>query len=258
MLLVIDVGNTNTVAGIYDGKKLIDNWRFSSDRSKTADEFGMFMTSMLGFAGLKKEQVTDIIISSVVPPVLVPLCHMCERYFNIKPLIVGQGLKIGLQLRYENPKEIGADRIVNAVAAYDKYAHLKKPMIIIDFGTATTFCALLPGGEYLGGAICPGIGISSEALFQRTAKLPRIELIPPKKSICGNTVEAMRAGIMFGYYGLIKEIVARMKDELGGDALVIATGGFGNTMAQGTDCIDEVDPMLTLEGLRIIFEKNKK
>ena len=155
MLLVIDVGNTNTVAGIYDGKKLVDNWRFSSDRSKTADEFGMFMNSMLNFSGLKKEQVTDIIISSVVPPVLVPLCHMCERYFNIKPLVVGQGLKIGLQLRYENPKEIGADRIVNAVAAYDRYAHLKRPMIIIDFGTATTFCALLPTGEYLGGAICP-------------------------------------------------------------------------------------------------------
>ena len=243
MLLVIDVGNTNTVAGIYDGKKLVDNWRFSSDRSKTADEFGMFMNSMLNFSGLKKEQVTDIIISSVVPPVLVPLC---------------QGLKIGLQLRYENPKEIGADRIVNAVAAYDRYAHLKRPMIIIDFGTATTFCALLPTGEYLGGAICPGIGISSEALFQRTAKLPRIELIPPKKAICGNTVDAMRSGIMFGYYGLIKEIVARMKEELGGDALVIATGGFGNTMAQGTDCIDEVDQMLTLEGLRLIFEKNKK
>ena len=245
MLLVIDVGNTNTVAGIYDGKKLVDNWRFSSDRSKTADEFGMFMNSMLNFSGLKKEQVTDIIISSVVPPVLVPLCHI-------------QGLKIGLQLRYENPKEIGADRIVNAVAAYDRYAHLKRPMIIIDFGTATTFCALLPTGEYLGGAICPGIGISSEALFQRTAKLPRIELIPPKKAICGNTVDAMRSGIMFGYYGLIKEIVARMKEELGGDALVIATGGFGNTMAQGTDCIDEVDQMLTLEGLRLIFEKNKK
>ena len=258
MLLVIDVGNTNTVAGIYDGKKLVDNWRFSSDRSKTADEFGMFMNSMLNFSGLKKEQVTDIIISSVVPPVLVPLCHMCERYFNIKPLVVGQGWKIGLQLRYENPKEIGADRIVNAVAAYDRYAHLKRPMIIIDFGTATTFCALLPTGEYLGGAICPGIGISSEALFQRTAKLPRIELIPPKKAICGNTVDAMRSGIMFGYYGLIKEIVARMKEELGGDALVIATGGFGNTMAQGTDCIDEVDQMLTLEGLRLIFEKNKK
>ena len=160
MLLVIDVGNTNTVAGVYEGKKLVDHWRFSSDRSKTADEFGMFMSSMLGFAGLKKELITDIIISSVVPPVLVPLCHMCERFFGITPMVVGQGLKIGLQLRYENPKEIGADRIVNAVAAYDRYAHLKKPMIIIDFGTATTFCALLPTGEYLGGAICPGIGIS--------------------------------------------------------------------------------------------------
>lgn len=258
MLLVIDVGNTNTVAGIYDGKKLIDNWRFSSDRSKTADEFGMFMDSMLHFAGLKREDITDIIISSVVPPVLVPLCHMCERYFKSKPLVVGQGLKIGLRLRYENPKEIGADRIVNAVAAVEKYAHQNRPMIIVDFGTATTFCAILPEGEYLGGAICPGIGISAEALFSKTAKLPRIELLPPKKAICGNTVNAMQAGIMFGYYGLIKEIVNQMKKELGGDALVIATGGFANTMRQGTDCIDEVDPLLTLEGLRLIFEKNKK
>ena len=213
MLLVIDVGNTNTVAGIYDGKKLIDNWRFSSDRSKTADEFGMFMESMLEFAGLRREDITDVIISSVVPPVLVPLCHMCERYFKDKPMVVGQGTKIGLKLRYENPKEIGADRIVNAVAAYDKYADKNKPMIIIDFGTATTFCALLPTGEYLGGAICPG---------------------------------------------LIKEVVAQMKAELGGEAFVIATGGFANTMTQGTDCIDVVDPMLTLEGLRIIFDKNKR
>lgn len=258
MLLVIDVGNTNTVAGIYDGKKLVDNWRFSSDRSKTSDEFGMFMSSMLGFSDLKKEDVTSIIISSVVPPVLVPLCHMCERYFGITPMVVGQGLKIGLKLRYENPREIGADRIVNAVAAHDKYHKEGKPMIIIDFGTATTFCCMLPTGEYLGGAICPGIGISADALFQKTAKLPRIELIQPKTAICGNTVNAMRSGIMFGYYGLIKEIVSRMKEELGGDVLVIATGGFANTMTEGTDCIDVVDQMLTLEGLRLIYEKNKK
>ena len=256
MLLVIDVGNTNTVAGIYKGKELIDNWRFSSDRSKTADEFGMFMTSMMGFSGIRRKDVDAIIISSVVPPVLVPLCHMCERYFHIKPMVVGQGLKIGLKLRYENPREIGADRIVNAVAAYEKYHNQNKPMIIIDFGTATTFCCMLPGGEYLGGAICPGIGISAEALFKKTAKLPRIELLPPKKAICGNTVSAMRSGIMFGYYGLIKEIVQRMKDELVGDALVIATGGFANTMTLGTDCIDVVDQMLTLEGLRLIYEKN--
>ena len=258
MLLVFDIGNSNIVMGTYEGKILKHHWRISTDRQKTGDEYGILINDLFRYQGIELSDVKDIIISSVVPPLLVPFAKMCERYFNIKPLIVGQGLKIGLQLRYENPKEIGADRIVNAVAAYDRYAHLKKPMIIIDFGTATTFCALLPNGEYLGGAICPGIGISSEALFQRTAKLPRIELIPPKKAICGNTVDAMRSGIMFGYYGLIKEIVSRMKKELGGDALVIATGGFGNTMAQGTDCIDEVDQMLTLEGLRIIFEKNKK
>jgi len=258
MLLVIDVGNTNIVAGIYNGKKLLENYRFSTDRSKTADEFGVFLTNIMALSGLKREDVTNVIISSVVPPVLVPICHMCERYFNITPMVVGQGLKVGLKLKYENPKEIGADRIVNAVAAFEKYGSRGKPMIIIDLGTATTFCALLPTGEYLGGAIAPGIGISAEALYSRTAKLPRIELLMPKKAICGNTVEAMRSGIMIGYFGLIKELVTKIKEELGGDALVIATGGFAKTMTLGTDCIDVVDQMLTLEGLRLIFEKNKK
>ena len=258
MLLVIDVGNTNVVAGVYDGKKLLVNWRFSTDRSKTADEFGIMLGSMFAYSKIPMDGIKAIIISSVVPPVLVPLCHMCERYFGMKPMVVGQGLKIGLSLRYENPKEIGADRIVNAVAAYEEHASKGKPMIIIDFGTATTFCALLPTGVYLGGVIVPGIGISAEALFQRTAKLPRIELLPPKKAICTNTVSAMRAGIMYGYFGLIEGLIKHFKDELGGDGLVIATGGFANTMAAGTKSIDIVEPFLTLEGLRLIYEKNKK
>jgi type III pantothenate kinase len=258
MLLVVDVGNTNIVAGVYDGKKLLVNWRFSTDRSKTADEFGILLGSMFAYSKMSMDCITDIIISSVVPPVLVPLCHMCERYFGKKPMVVGQGLKIGLSLRYENPKEIGADRIVNAVAAYEEHGSKGKPMIIVDFGTATTFCALLPTGVYLGGAIVPGIGISAEALFNRTAKLPRIELLPPKKAICTNTVSAMRAGIMYGYFGLIEGLIKRFKDELGGEGLVIATGGFANTMAAGTKSIDIVEPFLTLDGLRIIYEKNKK
>lgn len=259
MLLVIDVGNTNIVAGVFKGKKLLVNWRFSTDRSKTADEFGILLQNMFQYADdMNMCDVNAIIISSVVPPVLVPLCHMCERYFKMQPMVVGQGLKIGLKLRYENPKEIGADRIVNAVAAFAKYAEQKKPMIVMDFGTATTFCAILPEGDYLGGAIAPGIGISTEALTQRTAKLPRIELLVPKKAICANTVSAMRAGIMYGYLGLIEGVVKHMKEELGGEAYVIATGGFANTMASGTDCIDVVDPLLTLDGLRIIYEKNQK
>ncbi len=258
MLLVIDVGNTNIVAGVYDKKKIKKQWRFSTDRSKTADEFGIVLSSMFEYSKVPMDTITDIIISSVVPPVLVPLCHMCERYFEIKPMVVEPGIKTDITLRYENPKEIGADRIVNAVAAYEKYASKKKPMIIVDFGTATTFCALMPEGIYLGGAIAPGIGISTEALFQRTAKLPRIELLKPKKVISTNTVTAMQAGAMYGFIGQMEGIIKHMRKELGGDVLVIATGGFANTMAAGSKSIDIVEPYLTLEGLRILHEKNKK
>jgi len=258
MLLVIDVGNSNVVAGVYDGDELIINWRFTTDRTKTADEFGILLRSMFEYSGVPMNEVRGIIIASVVPPVQVPLVHMCERYFGLKPMVVGQGLKIGLQLRYENPREIGADRIVNAVAAYHLFKARNTPMIIVDFGTATTFCALLPDGQYLGGAISPGIGISSEALFSRTSKLPRIELQIPKKVINTNTVSAMQAGIMYGYVGLMDGIIMRMRKELGGKALVIATGGFARTMAEASSLIDEVEPYLTLEGLRIIYEKNRK
>lgn len=173
-------------------------------------------------------------------------------------MVVGPGIKTGISLRYDNPREVGADRIVNAVAAFEKYASKGKPMIIVDFGTATTFCALLPTGEYLGGAIAPGIGISAEALFQRTAKLPRVELIKPPAVICKNTVNAMQAGILVGFVGQMNEIVCKMKDELGGEAIVIATGGFATTMAAESDVIDAVEPFLTLEGLLILYEKNAK
>ncbi len=258
MLLVLDVGNTNIVAGVFDNKDLKEHWRFSTDRSKTADEFGIMLRSMFAYSDVPMDKITAIIISSVVPPVLIPLCHMCERYFDIKPLVVGPGIKNGIFIRYDNPKEVGADRIVNAVAALNKYSHLGRPMIILDFGTANTFCALLPNGEYLGGAIAPGIGISTEALFQRAAKLPRIELIKPKNVICKNTVSSMQAGVLYGAIGQMEGIVNNMKKELGGDAYVIATGGFANTMAAGSDCIDVVDPYLTLDGLRILYEKNAK
>ena len=257
MLMVLDVGNTNIVAGVHDGKKWLAHWRLSSNRARTSDEFGILLGSMFNYSGVDMKEITDVIISTVVPPLLVPLCNMCKRYFCITPFVVTSKIKTGLILDYDNPNELGADRIVNAVAAHTKYKD-KGNLIIIDFGTATTFCALLPTGVYLGGAIVPGIGISAEALFQRTAKLPRIELLPPKKAICTNTVSAMRAGIMYGYFGLIEGLIKHFKDELGGDGLVIATGGFANTMAAGTKSIDIVEPFLTLEGLRLIYEKNKK
>ncbi|MCD7975457.1 MAG: type III pantothenate kinase [Phascolarctobacterium sp.] len=258
MLLVMDVGNTNIVAGVFEGKKLKTHWRFSTDRSKTADEFGIILRSEFNYSGVPMKEVTSIIISSVVPPVMVPLCHMCERYFGIKPMVVGPGIKNGISIRYDNPSEVGADRIVNAVAALDKYSALGKPLIVVDFGTATTFCAILPTGWYLGGAIAPGIGISTEALFQKTAKLPRIELIRPKTVICRNTVKSMQAGVIYGFIGQIDGIISRMKKELGGEAYVIATGGFANTMAAGSDSIDVVEPFLTLYGLLILHEKNSK
>lgn len=258
MLLVIDVGNTNIVAGVFDDKELVCYWRFSTDRSKTADEYGILLRSMFNYTRMPMDQIKAIIISSVVPPLIVPLCHMCERYFELTPMIVGPGIKSGISLRYDNPREVGADRIVNAVAAFDKYSKKGMPMIIVDFGTATTFCALLPTGEYLGGAIAPGIGISTEALFQRTAKLPRIELIKPKNVISRNTVNAMQAGVIYGFVGQMDGIVRHMKEELGGNAFVVATGGFANTMAAESDSIDVVEPFLTLDGLRILHEKNSK
>ncbi len=258
MLLVIDVGNTNIVAGVFEGTEVKTHWRFSTDRSKTADEFGILLRSMFDYSDVSMKEVTAIIISSVVPPVMIPICHMCERYFGIKPMVVGPGIKNGISIRYDNPREVGADRIVNAVAALDKYSGLNMPLIVVDFGTATTFCAMLPNGEYLGGAIAPGIGISTEALFQRAAKLPRIELIKPKKVICRNTVRSMQAGVIYGFIGQMDGIISRMKEELGGQAYVIATGGFANTMAGGSHSIDVVEPFLTLQGLRLLYEKNSR
>ena len=258
MLLVIDVGNSNIVAGVYEEKELLTHWRFSTDRTKTADEYGILLRSMFEYSDVPMTKVDSIIISSVVPPVLVPLCHMCERYFGCKPLVVGPGVKNGISIKYDNPKEVGADRIVNAAAAMSKYAKEGRPMIILDFGTANTYCALLPNGEYLGGVIAPGIGISMEALFQRCAKLPRIELVKTKTTICKNTVNSMQSGFLYGFVGQMEGIVARMKKELGGDALVIGTGGFANMIAAESDCIDVVEPFLTLEGLRVLHEKNAK
>ena len=256
MLLVFDVGNTNMVLGIYEGKELKKYWRISTDKAKTSDEYGMLINNLFQYDNVDIKSIKDVIISSVVPNVMHSLENFCIKYFNKQPLVVGPGIKTGLNIKYDNPKQVGADRIVNAVAAIEKY---KTPMIIIDFGTATTFCAISAKGDYLGGTIAPGIKISSEALFQRASKLPRVELLKPGMTICKNTVSAMQSGIIYGYVGLVDKIVKMMKEELGNeDVKVVATGGLSSLIASETNSIDCVDKFLTLEGLRIIYDKNKE
>lgn len=256
MLLVIDVGNTNIVLGVYDKEDLVGHWRISTDRVRTTDEYGMLMMNL--FFHDRKVNVNDIkhiIISSVVPPLMPTLERVCLRYFNVKPIIVGPGTKTGIAIKYDNPREVGADRIVNAVAAYAKY---DGPLIVIDFGTATTYCAILENGDYIGGAITPGVTIAAEALFQRAAKLPRIEVKDPGHVICRNTVQSMQSGMFYGYVGQVEGLVARMRKEMPKGVQVVATGGLAPLIASATDCIDHVEPMLTLEGLRLIYERNTK
>ena len=259
MLLVFDVGNTNMVIGVYEDKTLVKDWRICTDIHKTSDEYGMLIGNLLTYDKIDLKSIDDIIISSVVPNIMHSLENMVRKSFDIEPIVVGPGVKTGINIRYDNPKEVGADRIVNAVAAHDIY---KRDLIILDFGTATTYCAVTKEGDYLGGCISPGVKIASDALFERAAKLPRIELEVPKSVICKNTITSMQAGILYGYIGQVEYIVRRMKremNELGIDnPYVIATGGLANLIAKETDIIDKVDSSLTLEGLRIIYEKNKE
>lgn len=254
MLLVFDIGNTNMVLGVYDGDNLVRDWRINTDLNKTSDEYGVLIKSLFDASNISLSVVDAIIVSSVVPAVMHSLENFCRKYCNISPMVVGPGIKTGLNIKYEDPKMVGADRIVNAVAAISKY---NCPVIIIDFGTATTYCAVSKKGEYIGGAISPGMKISSEALFQKASKLPRVELVTPKTVICKDTVSAMQAGIIYGYAGQVEKIVGLMKKELKDEGtLVIATGGLANMISQETNAIDVIDPNLTLEGLRIIYEKN--
>ncbi len=253
MLLAVDVGNTNTVVGVFDGPALKVHWRLSTRRTGTSDEYGVFVKNLFDFAGLEFRSIHAVILSTVVPAVQQPLEDMSRQFFDVDPMIVGPGMRTGISILYDAPREVGADRIVNAVAAFEQYGG---PCIVVDFGTATTFDAISARGEYLGGAICPGIGISAEALFQRAARLPRVEIARPKAVIGKTTVQSMQAGLYFGYLGLVEGLVARMREELGGNPKVVATGGLAGMLLSGSTLVDHVDPLLTLTGLRILYERN--
>jgi type III pantothenate kinase len=254
MLLAIDIGNTNVVLGVFDREKLVENWRVGTNTQITPDEYAMILKDLFSFAKLEFNQIRGVIISTVVPPLLPVMTEMSRKYFHIDPLVVTHELKTGITIRYDNPKEVGADRIVNAAAAYRLYGG---PLIIVDFGTATTFCAVTKDGDYLGGAICPGVKISAEALFQRASKLPRVELTKPAHVIGADTISAMQAGIIYGYAGLVDGIVERMKKELSPDAKVVATGGLAELVSPETTSIEEIKPHLTIEGLRFLYEINR-
>jgi type III pantothenate kinase len=253
MLLAIDIGNTTIALGVFEGKVLVKEWRARSEREKTADEYGILLLDLLRLSGLEPSAVDGVVVSSVVPPLTPAFQDLSQRLFGRKALVVGPGLKTGMPILYENPGEVGADRIVASIAAYEKYGG---PCIVVDFGTATTFDSVTAKGEYLGGAIAPGIRISAEALYLRTAKLPRIEVVKPKRVIGKTTVASMQSGIYFGYVGLVNHLIAEISRELGGPAVIVVTGGFGGALGPEIRGDHHFEPHLVLEGLRIIYDRN--
>ncbi len=255
MLLVIDVGNTNIVLGLFEGNRLLHNWRIATKKNKTDDEFGIQIRQLFQAVGLTEPQLDSIAMASVVPPVNAVLEAALKKYFHLQPLVVGPGIKTGMPILYDNPREVGADRIVNSVGAYEKW---QQGLIVVDFGTATTFDCVSPEGEYMGGCICPGIGISAEALFIRASKLPRVEFSPPPHTLGKNTVDSIRSGLVYGYVGLVDGMVKRLVSEMDFSPKVIATGGEATVIAKHSETIEEVDHTLTLHGLRIIDGLNRK
>jgi len=255
MLLVIDAGNSNTSLGVYEGQELVAHWRLTTVRNRTVDEYGVHARNLFELAGLDFKAINAIAIASVVPPLNYTLKQMAERYFHLTPLFVDHTTDLGLRILYDPASDVGADRLVDAVAANQKYGF---PAIIVDFGTATTFNAINPNGDYLGGVITPGIMISADALFQRTAKLPRVDIKRPRSVIGSSTVEAMQSGLYHGYVGLVDGVLRKMLSELEGKPRVIATGGLAPLIATGSELIELVDDTLTLEGLRLVYDRNHK
>jgi len=256
MLLAIDVGNTNIVLGVFEQRELIRSWRLQTLRDRTADELGLAVDALLAHGKIDRRRIEGVVLGSVVPPLTNTVVGMLWKYFERKPLVVDPATNSGMPIRYSNPSEVGADRIVNAIAAFEQFGEGSRPMIVCDFGTATTLDAVSGAGEYLGGAICPGVTISADALFQRAARLPRIEVRKPERVVGQTTVGAMESGLFFGYVGMVEGLVRRMDTELGGHSICVATGGLAVVIAPETGLFAHVDVELTLQGLRMVWERN--